>query len=599
MNVIREKIREHRILISDVLMLSAVCAVLTFFQPFHFIHPDYLVRHAFETLRQHGHPPIFHYPGFIMYLYAVVYGGVLCLMYLAGTAGSPMEMIRAGFPVGPDYNQNIWLEVLPSVNMSLYFPGYLINLGFSVIAIGCVYIILLRVTEKRYIALTGGIFLTTSYLWAKAVNHLAGDLPVAAMTLLAVVVTLRYTDQEKPLKLWWVVLLGALVGLATSTKPSGVMVAAAVGVAMFFCYRERRGLMLVHLVLTGFSAVCVYALTNPFIFTSIDQLISNFVFVAEWQRSGAPGYQRVNHTYFVHITDTLIPMYGYIGLILAGVGIIGLILTRSCDLRTRLTILAFPAVYYVVTGKSSYGPSRYMYTFAPYLAIFSGVGILLLYSFLRKVFLRSGRSVFRYAAHGSIAIVLAVSVVSQAALTVKDAILEYNGNTMEHLSRAVRHSGIGEPLDIMVQYYMARGLTANGIHLRRSGFVRLLKYQRFPSVISCDSFDMILLDEFSAQKVLRMGLDRRFSYPGNGCDFMQVIQLTQYYKLWRRESMTLDTVENTEKLVCNGETIEICSPDTSIIGRIRRSCDRNSIPYIACTAEESYLFRRLFLHRPE
>ena len=585
LNRILDMYRNHKNHFLDIALLSVVCCILGLFVEPSYMHPDHLVRRAFTTLRQYGHPPIFKYPGFIMYLYTVVYGGVLCVMYLAGTAGSPIEVLRAGLPLGTDLNQNLPIEILPSVHIPLYLPGYFINVAFSILAIACLYLLLLRLTERRSIALVGGAFCATAYLWLKGMNHLTGDLPVGVMTLLTVFVVLRFTDRQKPMTVRQVILLGVLIGLTASTKPSGAMVAAAVCTATVFCYSGRRGLMIRHLALMGGISLLTYLLTNPFLFVGLEQIAEDYQLISTWHKNGAAGYVQLDHTYLRHVTRTLVPMYGAFSLGLAVAGCIIFLFWRSYDLRTRLTLLAFPVVYYVVTGKSVYGPSRYMFTMVPYLALFGGFAILFMITVLQKLFERFGRSMHRYVEYGLIAAVFLVSVSPGFSSTLDEAGRAGNGNTIGYSFRAIRDAGFeNRPLRVMARRRVGVGLAENNVNFVGAEYCKLWEVQERFTAFSLDSLDLIVLHSFDVTGAVRIGLDEYFSRSEYRRGPWQVIQFTPYHRRNR---------------IRNGSVVEICSADTSIIGRITRSCERNALPYSLYTAEESDLFRRLFLHRSE
>lgn len=375
----RSRLRLDRI---DYVVIAALSALTIYLgtgggQPL--FHPDYVIVKGLLTLQQHGDPNFFAYPGLVIYLNSVMYGVIYGFLRLLGTVAGPGDFQalyqQGSLPLGP-------------FSVPFVMPGVMITALFSVIGVIATYVLALRLTRVRLGAICAAAILSTSFLWAVETHFATVDIPLAALAVATVCVTVQKASGTETLDWKSLALIGILFGLTTSAKYNGGIVFVAIAAAIIV---ERRNILssATREVLTILGiGLTTFLFVNPFAVIRAGKFVADLRVESVHQRYGSFGASADN-VLLDHLVRNLGTGFGpWIGF-LAVLGLVIFLLSKSAWRSVELIAVLFPVSYLIVMGLSAVTYRRYMVPIAPFVAIYAALAIVSVQRVLLDRFFRN------------------------------------------------------------------------------------------------------------------------------------------------------------------------------------------------------------------
>ena len=463
------KIRDHRPVARDLVVLVILAAVLGSLGGPPHSHPDHLGRKALDVLENGGNPRFFRYPGLMIYLNAFVLAAVFEGMSVLGLAEGS-HTVRGFYE-----SHRSLLDAL----------GPLITLVFSAAGVVLTYLVTLRIVRDRAFAFIAAFYLLTSILWIADAHFATVDVPLAALALAAVCFTLRFTAAGTALTLGQTVVLGLWVGLAAAAKYPGALAAVAVAGSTWACYRRRRRLWILHGLAAGSVALAVFLAANPFLLAERDTFRADFIAELRHARTGHFGYFTAQGWLF-HLDESLVNALGLPVLVLALAGLCRLVASRAIMPAAKWAVLLFPLAAYALIGSSHLAFQRYVLPVLPFVAVLAGVGAHAGWLLARA------RNLFRSerAARWTICALALAAALPNAVTVVRHDLILLEEDTRSILSRVVRAADLEwEATRVFVRSYVSRPFPKDG----RLATLKSLGEARA---------DLIVLDSFNHDRFL-------------------------------------------------------------------------------------------------
>jgi 4-amino-4-deoxy-L-arabinose transferase-like glycosyltransferase len=539
-----------------LLLLVALCFELGGGAPFY--HPDTLIEKALRTMAQAGDPKFFNYPALLLYLNGAVYQAWMGGADPAGAVDRYLSALHSGAA---------WAQ-------SLFTPGQCITLFFSLLGVASTYLAALRLTHRRVAGLAAGLILCTCLLWATDAHYITVDTPLAGLGMAAVTLALFFTGQQRPLRLWQVVLLGILAGLTASAKYNGALVLLAIAAAAFPAYANRwqwfRRMLLLAAVSLG-----VFLLTNPYILLSPRQFLDGFTYEMNHARIGHLGFTTPNAALF-HLQTSLPLAYAEWTLGLAAVGLLWLLLEKRIPLAHKLGFLIYPAAGYALIGSSHLAFQRYMLPFLPFIAILAALALLALV----EIVSRQAPRFTLPARLLALALLLAVLLPNARNVLQADWLLTQT-DTRDYFVRVMRASGL--------------------VNARGPGFAGQYTDLYFDfrfrgSQIEADRAHLLVIDSFSHDRWLydasaRLDL-RRANYRAG----YAVVQMTPYTRPKAEvpispQSIYSPYLPDLYDRALPGPYIEIYLQDPALLNALMSACLQTAAPCAILPADQGYYYQ--------
>ncbi|MBU1693184.1 MAG: glycosyltransferase family 39 protein [Verrucomicrobia bacterium] len=491
----------------DIWLILALTLVFGLAGGVPYFHPDGLVDEALYALDNQGSTGFFWYPGFIIYLNAAAYGLVRFVCRVCGglkTWDAIEDM----------------LDALPGISFNT--PGHLITVAFSFLGALAAYLTVRRLTGRRGPGLFAAGLLAVSLLWVRNSHYVTPDVPLAALCLLTVYLTLVAGAGGTPFTRRHVVLLGVCLGLVGATKYNGVVVALPVGLAMLWAYRGQYPRMIRDGLLLGVVAAAVFALLNPYLFIDWKVAREQFLFLANEFSAGKLGFETSNG-WRHHLTDSLYYGYGLLPLLLAALGLVWLIGRRDIRTRDKVAVLVFPAAFYLLMGHENVSFARHIVPVLPFAAVLSALGGLAIHNGLRR------RVPERILPWVTAILALAVLIPGARQSSRHNALLAA-GDTREDLARLLREVRDLPPVNLYAGYYGKREARKGNLDFKH--FIvssTTFKEERDPvRGVFTHPLDIIVLDSFSHDRLLFPAGGRMPEAEPGAWENLRVIQLTPY-----------------------------------------------------------------------
>lgn len=337
-----------------------------------FSHPDFLEDKVLRVLRSNGNPVVFVYPALVTYTSTIFYLIDIAVKEIAGlVSGSTQQM-------GQVFNQ-ILRDGIQSM-----FPGHLVTLMFAVLGVNTLFLLAKEIVKDRFFSLLAALILTTSLLWTAETHFFTVDIPLTSMALLTVYATVVFTREGINLRWPHLVLLGALVGLTTSAKYTGVVIAVPVAGALFFMERNKLKWLQQTLIVGG-SSLLFFLLTNPFILTESARLIQDLQFHLNNSKVGFVGYS-IPPIWMFYLMDMPVYALGIPFLLLTLLGLVWFALKKEFRLATKIALVFFPVLFLLMNSTSEMTFKRYFLPALPYYSLFAATGLFAIYQWSAKRF---------------------------------------------------------------------------------------------------------------------------------------------------------------------------------------------------------------------
>jgi len=312
-------------------------------------------------MTHYGNLNFFSYPALVLYLNGVAY----CLYDIVVRA-LPFELSKLA---------SSW----PYINI----PGHLITTFFSVVGALSTYGTGYVLTRSKYYAVLGALLLFTSPLWNASAHFITVDIPLSALCALTLYATVVVIECYREITVKHIALLGILIGLTTSTKYNGALIASSVAAALWF--RSKPSVKSVKLLgLCALLALATFILLNPFIFINWKTFVSHFGYQYNSAVIGHPGYTAGSVHY--HLSQSLYYGWGIPLLLISGCGAVVLLMSKEQRLYSKLAVLVFTIVHFLMLAGTQLSFQRYALPLIPFLAILAIYFVYQVGQSIRKYF---------------------------------------------------------------------------------------------------------------------------------------------------------------------------------------------------------------------
>lgn len=571
----------------DVLLILAVTLVFGLVGGTPFFHPDGLVDEALTALENKGSTGFFWYPGLIIYLDAGVYAlvRVACRWFCGvdswGGLEEALDTLKAvSFPL----------------NLSFDTPGHLVTVGFAFLGALLSYLTVRLLVRRDGAALLAASFVAMSLLWVRNAHYVTPDVPLGALCMLTVWLVLRASAGGTPFTRRRVIALGVCCGLVAATKYNGVVVGLPVLWAMLVCYRGTYGRMVLDGLIMAAVAAIVFSALNPYLFLDWKTAHEQFVFLANEFSQGKLGFETESSGWVYHLADSLYYGYGALPLVLAAVGLGVLIARRDIPARDKITLVAFPAAFYIAMGRENAAFARHIVPVLPFLGVLSALGGLAVYDLLRR---RLREEPLRAVA----AILVGAVLAPGAAQSLRHNTLLALGDTREDLAAILSQARDVPSLSAYAGFYTKRIVQRGRLDPRHF----LISSTTFSSKrdpvrgVFRRRLDLVFLDSFSHDRLLLPGGASR-PPPGPGeYEDLCVVRLTPFAAPKGEVPVTSESIyspcpPDMKFRQRAGPFIEIYGRGDTIARGLRSACDRAGIAYTLLPGREGYYFNHIGGH---
>ncbi|MDI1444236.1 glycosyltransferase family 39 protein [Polyangium sp. 6x1] len=327
------------------------------------MHPDSLAQQALETYKNHGKPTAYHYPALTVYANLGMYWAAYMLAKAQGSVASFAAFMSQQ-----------WLRTLSIGSMRLPFtlPGHILTLCFSVVGLFSTYVSGFRISDRRDVGCLAALLTGTSLLWVQQSHMDTVDIPLAAMCMLALALTLVWVDREdKPL--WVSLLIGVATGLAASAKYNGAIVGVAFAGAALLAFKTQIWKTLLHGLVASVGAAATFLGTNPYIVRDYAIFKRDFLYEKEHAyKLGHLGHDTLNP--WLDKSQALATGCGVVLLCLAAVGLAAFLRDRQVAAPKKAGLILFVAAFVAVVFRSILSFDRYVLPLVPVVGILAAVG---------------------------------------------------------------------------------------------------------------------------------------------------------------------------------------------------------------------------------
>ena len=554
---------------ADLIFLTIICLFFSLSGGAVTYHPDSVLPTALRTFIENGwNPHFFNYPGLVIYLNAILY---YVLFQALNLFGRDLTELWQGERLSEASN----LIDLP-VEISLLFPAHLVTTFFSTVGVVCTYLTTYELTRKRMISLVAALFVCTSFIWISHSHYLTVDIPLAALCIATVWLTLLFTQNKTPLTSKQLIVLGIALGLTASAKYNGAIAFLPILVSLGL---NRSNLLLKSVLIVIAASAITFIVTNPFVVLdpeSRQSFIQAILFEVNHAKTGHFGFETENGLLF-HLTNSLYFGYGIIPLILSLVGGVWLFYYPKITAVKKLAIATFPISFYLVVASSKLAFHRYMLPLIPFLAIASAFGVDYIMTKLRDQKKMSGYFV------AIAAIALSLNLLAIA----KHNHIIATTDTRTELSQILNAAGLDNTqLNIYTGGYTRKEVLNANLSLGEYFTNRSQKldyYQQGFAQIrkKSDTIDLKIFDSFSHDRLL-YSQDATFKSPIENDESLFVIQLSPFTLNKSKVPFSPESLYSPyfpDLLLRNkpGPYIEIYTRNESLAKKIAGAGDRQGI----------------------
>ncbi|WP_455244462.1 ArnT family glycosyltransferase [Petrachloros mirabilis] len=373
------------IILSLILVLACVIRIkgIWFGYPLP-VHPDEpkLVETALNMIKSGDfNPHFFNYPSLNIYLLDLVYKAAI---------------------LGFEHFSHLTMENIPKIWFYLIGRAFTVFLSVSTIVV--VYAIGRRLFSS-YHGLMAACFVAASFLHIVNSFTVTVDSSVALWISLATLSAVLIFTEGKRYRYY--VLAGACVGLAISCKYIAFVSVLPVLIAHLRVSRNR-GEILDRYILSSLLVIPIsFVATTPYSVLDYHAFFQAIDYEGRHYSVGHPGFEAAESRSFMMYVRYLIGTgYGYVPTLFAAIG--GVCLRRK-DVWKGALLLATPVVLVVLVGRFRVFFPRNVVAVVPFLALFSGYFLALLYEWWEERFVGAvdGRRIVIF---GSVALFAGITV---------------------------------------------------------------------------------------------------------------------------------------------------------------------------------------------
>ncbi len=357
----RVKITNKVLLVILLISLTLSLAGSWFGLPYLY-HPDehFIIDSALGFFRGDLNPHMFYYPGFYLYLTALIFLIVFPVIFLGGYfSGSFINFSQYKTYI----INNMWIP---------HFIGRLITV---VMAVGAVYVTYLigKKISNRKTGLISAFLLAISPLFVRNSRYATVDIPFTFWTLLAIYFCIEIY-KRKDTKSY--LLAGFFTGLAISTKYFAIFLVIPITLAHFLSSKSFKPLNLIKRVFSKKIILCLllffftFFITSPFIFLDYKTTYNQLSYL-KGRQVDTPhlGFENMKSGHWHIIKEYLTADLGIAFLFCFILGMIVMSLTKS---RTFLVFLSYPILFFLYSGTWKTIFSRSILVLMPFFAICTG-----------------------------------------------------------------------------------------------------------------------------------------------------------------------------------------------------------------------------------
>ncbi len=289
-------------------------------------------------------------------LYTYLETGVFAARFLQGVAADKYEAVAniTAATVKPDFY--LWGRALTAL-------------------LGALTAVLVYVVGRRFygrkVGLVAALFMAFFYLNVQNSHFITTDVPSGFFALLPFLFIWPILQGRDNWKLYGAA--GLLAGLAVATKYNNALIMLPIVAAHLLGRPPRRwlnwniGLAMVGL-LAGFVASAPFIIFHlPNFLTDVAEIVNHY------QNLGHAGYQGDNNWLYY------LQAIGYENLAILGLAIVGIIIAFARHKGRDLVLLSFPLVSYLQLSSYKVNFTRNLMPILPFLAIFGGLALVLLF----------------------------------------------------------------------------------------------------------------------------------------------------------------------------------------------------------------------------
>jgi hypothetical protein len=581
-----------------ILLVSSIALSLSGGEPFH--HPDDILPQMVTVLQNNGNPydgshTDFQYPGgLVIYIGGLVYGFLYLFLKLSG-----------GIQSTDDFKQLYQENTLPLFANHFYFsfPGHLVIVFFSILGAIATYFTVYKLTHQKSIAFASGLFLSTSFLWVINSHFVTVDVPMISLNILTILLCLHFIQEKQFLTFKQLVWLGVALGLTASTKWSGVLIATSITTAVIFSYLSTKKplpnlafLLAKHFLILFVTAGIVCLATNPYLLPNFNSFLADVNRIMGDSKGGWYGHYTENAMLF-HLQNSLYSGYGFIPLILAIIGFVGICTARSITTTHKLLLTVFPVFFYLSVGRSHMSFYRYILPIFPFLAVYSAYGCFWLYQVIRTRF----RVSLIFLTTLLLAFAIAPNVVYSAA---HNSILAKRDMRQDLITVMNNMDTQGRQINVYAGGYLAPYVKDSKLPVAqlitapasRSGKSIAKGYEKMR--LMGDRMDMLVFDSFSHDPLIYSDRDFWIEQPYQNISAFQVIQITPFSKPKEQvpfapESSYSPALPDLFFRNQPGPFIEIYLRDQQLAKETLNFCIQQQIQCVSVTGENSYYLKQI------
>lgn len=406
-------------LVAIILIGAAVRYLgITFGLPMYLIRPDELtlISRALQFGTGDLNPHYFNYPSLYMYILFFFYGVYFAVGSIIGLFNGQMDFLGL-------FNTDPSSFILISRSFSALC---------GVLTIYVVYRIGMTMKDKLT-GLTAALFTSLAYLHVRDSHFGVTDVTVTLFIACSVLFMLK--SLANPATRYYF-LAGLFAGLSTSTKYLGIVLPVPMLIAHYYSLKNLHGRFHIlrdwfdrRLVVFCAALILFFLIGTPYALLDYKTFFSGFfrevgfVMVDKQEEFFHRGW-------FFYLWFSLFHGLGWPFLLAS---IIGIIFSLRNIPRKSLVLLAFPLVFYLITGKSFRGYVRYAIPFVPFLSVTAAVCVT---SIIESIKLGN-----RYKAHAGLLITVLLLIPSISNIIAFDRLL------LKEDTRIEANNWISESLD--------------------------------------------------------------------------------------------------------------------------------------------------------
>lgn len=269
---------------------------------------------------------------------------------------------------------------IPLTATSYYFWGRLLTVLFSVGTIYLTYVIGSRLFNQ-ITGFVAALISSVSFLHVENSFMITTDSPMAFWVIVSFFVCV-FCFIDKP-KLWYYLVASMTIGFAIGTKYTAVWCVLPMLVVHFYHHSFTLSSIFNKKLWIALLLVPVFFLiTTPYIIIDFDTFYHYIEFQKKAYANGWKGFESSTDISFSLYCTALVLKYGVIPLLLAGIGILWLLLKERWK---GLLLACFPSTYFFFFAFHKTFFDRNLVVLIPFLALSSGFGVTLLYDLCNKI----------------------------------------------------------------------------------------------------------------------------------------------------------------------------------------------------------------------